>query len=351
MIQKLHLQNYQSHKDSTFVFVPGVNIILGRSDSGKTAALRALRWVQSNRPTGDAFRSNWGGDTEVTITATDTTIKRAKGKSKNYYELDSEIFKAMGTDVPAEIKSTLNLNEINLQAQFDRPFLLDASPGEVAVHFNKIAHIDQINSSLSKVNQWINKISSDITVAEHTAKQASVELKQFSNLEKLEAEVEVLEGLQKELEQKQNYVRRLSPIISAYKTVEAKKAFYEKILTLEEPFSKLILLGRTNKKNKETVASLTTLVLQIQASEHALEKATKLQRLEKTLNPILEKEKTVEDYTKTRGTINRLMKDIELAEKNIDIHQGLLTKKEKEFQKEFPDVCPLCNQKVNKTQL
>jgi len=66
MIKTLSIQNYQSHKDSTLEFDPGVNVIVGSTDSGKTAIIRALRWLIWNRPNGDSFRSTWGGDTKVT---------------------------------------------------------------------------------------------------------------------------------------------------------------------------------------------------------------------------------------------------------------------------------------------
>jgi len=56
MIKYLQIQNFQSHKDSLLEFDPGVNVIVGSSDSGKTAVIRALRWLVWNRPSGDAFR-------------------------------------------------------------------------------------------------------------------------------------------------------------------------------------------------------------------------------------------------------------------------------------------------------
>ena len=67
MIQSLHIKNLQSHKDSHLDFCEGVNVIVGPSDSGKSAILRALRWIVKNRPQGDVLRSHWGGETEASI--------------------------------------------------------------------------------------------------------------------------------------------------------------------------------------------------------------------------------------------------------------------------------------------
>ncbi|MCK9524299.1 MAG: AAA family ATPase, partial [Limnochordia bacterium] len=39
MIEKLTLKNFQSHKHSELEFAPGLNAIIGQSDSGKSALL------------------------------------------------------------------------------------------------------------------------------------------------------------------------------------------------------------------------------------------------------------------------------------------------------------------------
>jgi len=71
MIKQLTIKNFQSHKKTKLEFSDGVNIIIGQSDSGKTAIIRALNWVVNNKPSGDSFRSHWGGDTNVEITMED----------------------------------------------------------------------------------------------------------------------------------------------------------------------------------------------------------------------------------------------------------------------------------------
>jgi len=90
MIKNIRIINFQSHQNSFLKFDSGVNIIVGESDRGKSAIIRALRWLIWNRPTGDDFRSNWGGDTEVTIEINDEVfITRKKTKSFNGYIVKS----------------------------------------------------------------------------------------------------------------------------------------------------------------------------------------------------------------------------------------------------------------------
>ena len=65
MIKSLKIENFQSHKDSYLEFSNGINIISGKSNNGKTAILRALNWVITNRPQGIAFKSTFSDKKEI----------------------------------------------------------------------------------------------------------------------------------------------------------------------------------------------------------------------------------------------------------------------------------------------
>ena len=54
-IQEVTIEGYQSHTNSTFCLSPGLTVITGPSDAGKTAIIRALLWFACNAPTGEAF--------------------------------------------------------------------------------------------------------------------------------------------------------------------------------------------------------------------------------------------------------------------------------------------------------
>ena len=63
MITKIEIKNFQSHKDTMIDFDKGINSICGESDNGKTAIIRAIRWVIENRPLGtDKLNSFWNKD-------------------------------------------------------------------------------------------------------------------------------------------------------------------------------------------------------------------------------------------------------------------------------------------------
>ena len=84
MIKSIDIENFQSHKKTRIDFDPGVNVIIGRSDSGKTSILRALNWVINNKPSGEAFIRHGNKEARASIILDDkhmiTMIRKGKKK-------------------------------------------------------------------------------------------------------------------------------------------------------------------------------------------------------------------------------------------------------------------------------
>jgi exonuclease SbcC len=189
VIKSIRLENFQAHKETVLELHPGVNVIAGSSNSGKSSILRALNWAVYNRPSGDAFVSHWArddkgnqkGDTSVTLTLDNGTIERRKSKStKNTYKVNETVLEAIGLDVPEEVSKALNFTEVNTQRQHDAPFLLSDSPGEVARFFNKIVHFDAIDQYLSALESKKRKAKADAENAKKNAERIKEELEKYT---------------------------------------------------------------------------------------------------------------------------------------------------------------------------
>lgn len=144
-IAELELENFQCHAHTRLTFSPGLNVIVGPSDQGKTALLRALRWVLHNEPRGSDFVRVGADSCRVTVAFDDgTRITREKGARANRYVLEKDgeqqVFEAVGWDVPPAVKAAhgmaaLRLDAdteipLNLGGQLEGPFLLEA-PGSL----------------------------------------------------------------------------------------------------------------------------------------------------------------------------------------------------------------------------
>lgn len=161
MIKKLIIENFQSHEKTELNLDPGVNVITGVSQSGKTAILRALYWLLHNRPSGDRIRSSFAkGATKVMIeTSEGDQIWHVKDDKINSYALGNEVFDKIGRDIPDMVQRALKVSELNVQKQLDEPFLVTSSAGEVAKTINRITRLEMVDNWVTDLTQNINSIN------------------------------------------------------------------------------------------------------------------------------------------------------------------------------------------------
>lgn len=198
-LTKVKLVNFQSHTSTTLDLRPGVNVLVGSSDSGKSAVVRALGLVVFNRPSGDAWCRRHGAedDTSVTVsTDAEVAVRRVRGKV-NEYQIkakggDPKSLKAVGTDVPQPVAEALNLNELNLQRQGDRHFLLAESPSETARTLNEIAGLEEIDKAHSVITAIIRDTNRELASETRRLADCQEELKCFDGMSELAGRADVL---------------------------------------------------------------------------------------------------------------------------------------------------------------
>ena len=348
MIKQLKINNFQSHKDSTLEFDPGVNIIVGSSDSGKTAIIRAFRWLITNRPSGDAFRSNWGGDTLVEIIMENAEIGRYKTKSDNSYILEESEFKAMGTNVPDEILDALNLNEINLQQQLDSPFLLSNSPGEVAQHFNKVANLEQIDVGIKRLISWVKELNQEVGNQESNLINLRFDLERFDFLPKLEQAVEALELKDSILTQSRSSLQKLKSHLFQIANTEKEIQDESEILRMESPVDSLLTKIKLRDQAIKDYEDFERLVDTILDLQEEIELGAILISAEPKVDTLLTKIKTIESERSKLSNLRSLLGSIELTQATIINGTTWLEETEKEFHDSMPDICPLCETEIKK---
>jgi len=168
-LNKIEIENFQNHKKTEIELCPGVNIIAGSSDSGKTAILRALNLVLTNRPSGFPYKPWRAGKKDVTeckLSFSDGTVTRRKSDTIDEYILnvdgqDSQEFKTLNRQIPDEVNGFINLSDYNFSRQHDPHFFISGSSADRAKTLNKISGLEIIDSSLSKVNTIIRENKSD----------------------------------------------------------------------------------------------------------------------------------------------------------------------------------------------
>jgi len=140
-LARLVVENFQSHRLSEVVFSPGLNVITGRSDEGKSALIRALRWLLYNEPSGASFVRQGENVTRVAVWFDDgTKIVREREGNRNRYllfrpgESVPQRWEGFGSRVPVEILQAHGMQKLlldegrevslNLADQLEEAFLL-----------------------------------------------------------------------------------------------------------------------------------------------------------------------------------------------------------------------------------
>ena len=345
-IKSVQLTNFQSHSDSTLEFSEGVNIILGASDSGKTAIIRAIRWALLNKPSGDEMRSNWGGDTEVSVCTTNQYICRKKTKRDgSEYILDGLSFKAFGTDVPKEIQDAFNMSSVNLQAQLDSPFLLSETPGNVASFFNGIAGLSKIDTATSNINSAIRELTSDIKYAEAQEKELQGRVEKFSHLEKFEADVEVLEQMENQLSGSRKIRERLMDWCCDYQETNTAINVESEYLQYEEAITQIFQWKDEVREQETHREKLNFLLNQIDSVEQSLSGSKTLTACEGSVNTLLDLYKDLNTAEDSRNKLFKAVKAVNSTNTVLEQAQCKYDALHASFEKAFPvgSLCPLCN--------
>ncbi len=166
-INEIFVEGFQSHTNSHFNLGNGLNVITGPSDSGKTAIIRAVRWVAFNEPQGEAFVNESVGHATVAIHLDNGIIiskHRRKGKTSYRIQTDpgdeGSVFEK--SEVPEEVKQLLGITKqtfgdfvtaLNFAFQLEAPFLISETPSSGAKVLGKLAGTEAVDLAVKSVSK------------------------------------------------------------------------------------------------------------------------------------------------------------------------------------------------------
>lgn len=139
------LRNFQKHKKKTIHFRTDrrVTIIAGRNGAGKSAVVRALRWLFLCDGS-DGLRQH--GAEYVKVLARfegDRSAARKIGKER-YYQVDDQKIVATGRSVPEAVCHLSGLSPLNFQVQHDGLFWVSSSAGMIGKEVGRLSGIQPI---------------------------------------------------------------------------------------------------------------------------------------------------------------------------------------------------------------
>lgn len=173
-------QNFQTHKKRVLDLTPGVNVLVGRTDVGKSSLLRGLRWLCLNQPRGDGF-VRWGkSGVGVGCEVGGRTVVRVRRGKHGYYEVDGKRFDALNGTVPRDVQDVLRTADVNFQRQIDPPFWFTLSPGQVAKEFNKVVDLSLIDQALDRIGRSVRAKKAESALVERRYQEAKAKTKELA---------------------------------------------------------------------------------------------------------------------------------------------------------------------------
>lgn len=237
--QRVVIENFQSHGRTEIHLTDGLNVFVGPSDSGKSAILRALRWLLYNQPRGSDFMRVGKDRCRVSLTLTDgITIIRERSSSNNRYILrnsdgEERVFEGFGGQVPLEVMEAHGMHPLkmdadwNLPAQFgtqlEEPFLLSETGGVKAKSIGRISGAHIIDLALQSTVKDQKHLATEIRYLNQETGRLTEALQPYTDLPRLVKGLERSEAIYAEVREKEKKLERLQQLRQTWATCRQKK--------------------------------------------------------------------------------------------------------------------------------
>jgi len=343
-IKSITLKNFQSYKNQTIDFKPGLNLLLGTSDSGKSAILRAMSFVLYNYPKKDSL-IHWGElETSVTLEFSDgVKVTRIKGEGRNAivaFDADGNKIEKEKIDkeIPDDVKLLLgnppqdDFNGlISYADQFSPMFLVDLSPTDLPRSLSGLTGIEILEESAKQLMQNYKSIEKQNKSDEKEYTSLVNEAQSYSYVDFYENKIKLLEEKKQlivDLEEKIALIEGISKDIDLDVEPDDVEALDNLIdlITSNADSIKLAqaLLGRYEKLRVYNLLSHGS------CSNNELDiLETLFNRIEKELSNMQENHQQIEKFKKLEQTSaeissisekgGQLSKEFKLAKENLDL--------------------------------
>ena len=224
MLKKLIVKHFQKHKEKQLNFTKGINAIIGETDQGKSAIVRALYLILENLPRGaDKIFHKHNSKQPMEIIVEDFQGNVVKRKKKKYY-LNGELFKAFNKDVPQPIRKLFPLKTINWHKQLDGHFLILNTSGNAAKQLGVSTGLEEQEEIIKEIKARLSDSKSELKRLQENNYDNKRKIKELRPVVSLLLQARNTKGKQNQLEELQEQVLDIQEIVSKVKKLEAQKS-------------------------------------------------------------------------------------------------------------------------------
>ena len=335
-IQRVLIENFQSHARTELTFSPGLNVIIGPSDHGKSAVLRAIRWALYNEPRGTEFVRHGARECRVTVTMSDgaevvreVLLTKSGGSGRSRYIVrmpgeEPQVFEGFGSQVPLEVLRAHGMPQVqldtdkrvllNLGTQLEGPFLMAESGSFRARALGRLLGVHVVDAAVRNTQKDLRTARSDVARLEERLQQYDDELKQFADIPEQEARLAQAEALlnqadaqsrrlaaleriqaqlartESEAEAVKERLAALEGLGQAEQHLRAAELQHYQAARLERLQAELTRVEEEIRSTQARIDALTALPLAAQLAEEAAERQNRLAGLSKIAADLKERE-------------------------------------------------------------
>jgi exonuclease SbcC len=238
-IVKVIVENFQSHVRSELTFTKGLNVIIGPSDNGKSAILRALRWALYNEPRGSEFVRSGARECRVTVQMSDGAeivreliLTKSGAASRSRYivklpDAEPQVFEGFGIEVPLEVVKAHGMPQVQLDTdkrvllsfgtQLEGPFMMTETGSIRARAIGRLLGVHVVDAAMRNTQKDLRTVRLEVSRQEQRLQQYDEELLQYADIPEEEARLDRAESL---LAQADQFGRRLQQLEALREALE-----------------------------------------------------------------------------------------------------------------------------------
>lgn len=368
-IQKLIIKNFQSHKYTEIDFHDGLNAIIGPSHSGKTAIIRALRFVLYNEPKGSNFIRHGENEVMVRVYFSDGAYlerKRTRKSSGSYIigypDGQTREIKGFSNQSLVDIWSIHQMPYIqltkdletclNVNTQLEPHFLIGHSPSTRAMIIGHLTGVNHIDYAIKILNQSTTSTQQKIKMFKQEKEELHEELEQFSDIEEKERRLNQIKQCIEAIQEKQNKLDRIKKLVDIQQNIKQLERAIEEAhqpvpinkikesilnienqIRLQQRIKKLLSLKQATENEQEALNQYKKPPIdEIRKNITVFQKKiTKRHRLSVLQNDILRVNKDIENLTNTGRYINieKICEHVHKIELLLDRHRTVFDLRDK----------------------
>jgi DNA repair exonuclease SbcCD ATPase subunit len=333
-IKQVKLINFQDHKETTVDFTEGVNLIVGSSDAGKSAILRAVNFVFQNDLRGNSFIRVGTTECSVTIVFSDgVEITRVKSTDVNNYILKDEneelhVFSKVASTVPEQIQKYLGnpplddkKRPIAYADQMANLFLVDLNSSDLPRTLSELTGIQHLQTAAETLGKNARSFDRSIKERNDKIKKLNDDLVQYQYVDK---DYESISTIQSELNNLSNTLENINKARNFIKINNEISSEAKKINNLSSKYKSLADI-------KPQIENLSNLLTSIKTSRINLSFHVKKTKEFKSTKADLDKYSSLcnEVFKNKLESVSGLKSNLETAEKYHNQNTTLLSSIEK----------------------